>query len=311
MWTLDKHTYCMYVFSMTTDYASADSATVDLPQGTLAYRAAGPATSNHPPVVFVHGLLVDARLWAPAASRLAAQGIRSYAPTLPLGSHRQPMNADADLSPQGVAAIAGDFIRALDLTDVTIVGNDTGGAICQVMLGADTSRISAAVLTDCDAFGTFPPLSLAPLFRALRHPRVVAGLVPPLRSKAMRNGPLAYGPLATEPIDPALTLDWIEPLANPAIRRDLAKFARAVHPRALLDAASRFGAFTGPVRIVWGEADSMFRLKLGRQLAEAFPHATMTTVPGGRTFLPLDHPDEVAGEIAAAIQDAREAATEP
>jgi pimeloyl-ACP methyl ester carboxylesterase len=166
------------------------------------------------------------------------------------------------------------------------------------MLGTDTSRISAAVFTNCDALGTFPPRSLAPLISALRHPGVVAGLVPPLRSKAVRNGPLAYGPLASKPIDPALTLDWIEPLASPAIRRDLAKFARAVHPRVLLDAASRFGQFTGPVRILWGEADSMFRLKLGRQLAEAFPHATLDTVRGGRTFLPLDHPDEVAAEIS-------------
>jgi pimeloyl-ACP methyl ester carboxylesterase len=293
----------MYVFAMTTDHASAGSATVDLPQGKLAYRAVGPATSNYPPVVLVHGLLVDARLWEPVAGRLAAEGIRSYAPTLPLGSHRDPMNADADLSPQGVAKIVLGFIRALNLTGVTLVGNDTGGAICQIILGADTSGISAAVFTNCDALGTFPPMSLAPLFRAMRHPGIVAGLVPPLRSKAVRNGPLAYGPLASEPIDPTLTLDWIAPLANPAIRRDLAKFARAVHPRILLDAASRFDQFTGPVRILWGEADSMFSLKLGRKLAAAFPDATLATVPGGRAFLPLDHPDRVASEITAAIRD--------
>jgi pimeloyl-ACP methyl ester carboxylesterase len=296
----------MYVFAMTTDHAPAESATVDLPQGTLAYRAAGPAASDHPPVVFVHGLLVDARLWEPVADRLATEGIRSYAPTLPLGSHRQPMNADADLSPRGVATIVLDFIQALGLTQVTIVGNDTGGAICQVLLGADARGIGAAVFTNCDALGTFPPVSLAPLIRALRHPGLVAGLVPPLRSKAVRNGPLAYGPLVSEPLDPALTLDWVQPLGNPAIRRDLAKFARAVHPRVLLDAASRFGQFTGPVRILWGEADSMFRLKLGRQLAAAFPQATLATVPGGRTFLPLSHPDKVADEVKAAIRDARQ-----
>jgi pimeloyl-ACP methyl ester carboxylesterase len=292
----------MYVFAMTTDQAPTDSLSIDLPQGTIAYRAAGPPTSSSPPVVLVHGLLVDARLWEPVAARLGAAGIRSYTPTLPLGSHKQPMNAHADLSPQGIATLALDFIRALDLTDVVIAGNDTGGAIGQVMLGADTSRISAAVLTNCDALGTFPPRSLAPLFSALRHPGVVAGLVPPLRSKAVRNGPLAYGPLASKPIDPALTRDWIEPLASPAIRRDLAKFARAVHPRVLLDAASRFGKFTGPVRILWGEADPMFRLKLGRQLAEAFPQGALGTVPGGRTFLPLDHPDAVAEEIKTAIR---------
>lgn len=275
----------------------------DLPQGGLAYRAAGPASSSSPSVVFVHGILVDARLWEPVAERLAAEGVRSYAPTLPLGAHQQPMNADADLSPQGIAQLMLDFIAALGLSDVTIVGNDTGGAICQVMLGADTSRIGAAVLTNCDAFGTFPPRGFAPLFRALRHPWLVAGLAPGLRSAKVRHGPLAYGPLTSGPIDRKLTRDWVQPLAGMAIRRDLAKFARDVHPRVLLDAASQFGQFTGPVRILWGEADPFFKTELGRQLSEAFPRATLTTVPGGRTFLPLDHPAEVAHEITAAIKD--------
>src|SRR5262249_54992963 len=123
---LDKHTYSMYVFSMTTDHASAGPAPVDLPQGRLAYRVAGPDASSLPPVVLVPRLLTDGRLWERVAERLAAAGIRSYAPTLPLGSHQSPMNADADLSPQGVARIALDFIQALDLSDVTIAGNDTG-----------------------------------------------------------------------------------------------------------------------------------------------------------------------------------------
>ena len=299
--TLDIHTYSMYVFFMITD-----TATVDLPQGRIAYRAAGPATSNRPPVVLVHGLLVDARLWERVAERLAAEGIRSYAPTLPLGAHQGPMNADADLSPRGIAQLVLDFIRALDLSDVTIVGNDTGGAICQIVLGADPSRIGAAVLTNCDALGTFPPIGFAPLFRALRHPGLVACLASALKSKAMRHGPLAYGLLTSNPLDPGLTLDWIRPIADKAIRRDLAKFARGVHPRVLLDAASQFGQFTGPVRILWGEDDPFFRLKLGRQLSAAFPRATLTTVPGGRTFLPLDHADQVTSEITAVTRDARQ-----
>ena len=292
---------------MTTDHVPPDSATVDLPQGRVAYRIAGPAASNHPPVVLVHGLLVDSRLWAPVAERLAAEGIRSYAPTLPLGAHRWPMNADADLSPHGVARLVLDFMQALDLNDVIIVGNDTGGAICQVVLGEDPSRIGAAVLTNCDALGTFPPLALAPLFRALRHPGVVAGLASALKSTTLRHGPLAYGLLASAPLDPDLTRDWIRPVADKAIRRDLAKLARGVHPSVLLDAATRFGQFTGQVRILWGDADPYFRLKLGRQLSEAFPRATLTTVPGGRAFLPLDHPDRVAGEIMTAARDARQA----
>ena len=287
---------------MATHRPPADTTAIDLPQGRLAYRATGPDSSSRPPVVFVHGVLVDARLWERVADRLAAAGIRSYAPTLPLGAHQWPMNADADLSPQGIAKLILDFIAALGLSDVTIVGNDTGGAICQVILGTDTGLVSAAVLTNCDAFDTFPPRQFAPLFRALRHPGLVAGLAPALRSQKVRHGPLAFGPLSSGPLDPELTLSWMQPLANKAIRRDLAKFARRVHPRVLIDAASRFGHFTGPVRILWGEDDPFFRTRLGQQLSETFPHATFTTVAAGRTFLPLDHPGEVAREITAAIR---------
>jgi pimeloyl-ACP methyl ester carboxylesterase len=289
---------------MATDTTSVGPAVADLQQGRIAYRAAGPASSSSPPVVFAHGVLVDARLWEAVADRLAAEGIRSYAPTLPLGSHQWPMNPDADLSPHGIAQLVLDFITALDLSDVTIVGNDTGGAICQVMLGSDTSRIGAAVLTDCDAFGTFPPRALAPLFWALRHPGLVARLASGLRLDKVRHGRLAYGPLSSGPIDRGLTRDWVQPLASKDIRRDLAKFARGVHPRVLLDAASRFSQFTGPVRILWGEDDPFFRTELGRQLSEAFPRGTLITVPAGRTFLPLDHPADIVREITAATRAA-------
>jgi pimeloyl-ACP methyl ester carboxylesterase len=287
---------------MATDHSITGLDVADLPQGRVAYRVAGPAASSRS-VVFAHGVLVDARLWEAVADWLAAEGIRSYAPTLPLGAHRSPMNSYADLSPSGIAQLLLDFVAALDLTDVTIVGNDTGGAICQIMLGGDTSRVAAAVLTDCDALGTFPPRALAPLFQAMRHPGVVACLVPGLRMDSVRHGPMGYGPLSSRGIDPGLIRSWTEPLASKEIRRDLARFARGVHPRLLLDAASRFGQFTGPVRILWGEDDLFFRPDLGRLLSEKFVRATFTTVPGGRTFLPLDHPAEVAAEITTAMRD--------
>jgi pimeloyl-ACP methyl ester carboxylesterase len=232
--------------------------------------------------VFVHGILVDARLWQPVAERLAAEGIRSYALTLPLGAHQRPMNADADLSPQGMATLIRDFISALGLRDVTIVGNDTGGAICQVVLGGDTSRVGAAVLTNCDAFGTFPPRALAPLFRALRHPRLVAGLALTLRWKKVRHGPLAFGPLSSGPLDPDLTGSWMQPLASKAIRRDLAKFARGVNRRVLLDAAIRFGQFTGPVRILWGEDPARTAAERGVPAGQPHHGAGRPDVPAAR-----------------------------
>src|SRR6476659_2479048 len=106
--------------------------TVTIPAGTLEYRTTGPATSSAPPVVFVHGFLVDSRLWDGVAERLATAGIRSYLVDWPLGSHRPPMADDADLSPAGVARMVNDVLVALGVEDVTLVGNDTGGAICQL-----------------------------------------------------------------------------------------------------------------------------------------------------------------------------------
>ena len=284
----------------------ASLALADLPPGRLAYRAAGPATSSRPPVVFVHGVLVDARLWDGVADRLAAEGIRSYAPTLPLGAHQSPMNPGADLSPRGMAQLVLDFIAALDLADVTIVGNDTGGAICQLLLDADTSRIGAAVLTNCDALGTFPPRALAPLFRALRHPGLVAGMAPALRLEKVRHGRLAYGPLSSDPIDPELTSAWIQPLASKEIRRDLARFARgctracsSMPPAGSASSPDRCGS-SGARRPVLPD-------RTGPATKRGVPARHFTAVPGGRTFLPLDHPDRVASEIVAAVRDARPA----
>jgi len=142
---------------------------VELAQGTVTYRVAGPADSKYPPVVFVHGLLVDSLLWTSVAEVLAERGIRSYAPNWPLGSHPIPMNEDAELSPRGVARIVLDFLAALDLSDVTLVGNDTGGAICQFTIDTDHTRIGRLVLTNCDCFEAFPPGIFKLLVRTLRH----------------------------------------------------------------------------------------------------------------------------------------------
>ena len=116
---------------------------VTIPAGTLNYRSTGPADASAPPVVFVHGFLVDSRLWDGVAERLAVRGLRCYLVDWPLGSHRTPMSPDADISPAGVARMIDDVLAALDLHDVTLVGNDTGGAICQLLLAA-TRRASAA-----------------------------------------------------------------------------------------------------------------------------------------------------------------------
>lgn len=274
---------------------------VELPQGTVTYRTAGPPDSTAPPVVFVHGLLVDSRLWTGVAERLAARGIRSYAPDWPLGSHRTPMRADADLSPRGIARIINDFLAALDLTDVTLVGSDTGGALCQFTIDTDHSRIGRLVLTNCDVFDVFPPREFSGLVTAGRHAALIQPMLALLTVPAIRHSRHVYGWTFTHEPDPVLTRSWIEPgLRNKAIRRDLGKLTSAMRPADLLDVSTRFGDFPKPVRIVWGDADAFFPVGLAKKLAAAFPAATLTTVPDGRTFISMDFPEQVADVISAA-----------
>ncbi|WP_173079409.1 alpha/beta fold hydrolase [Phytohabitans rumicis] len=275
-------------------------AVIDIPPGPVEYRAAGPPDSTAPPVVFVHGLLVNAELWTKVADALARLGIRSYAPDLPLGAHRIPWTASTDLSPRGVARLVNDFIAALGLTDVTLVGNDTGGALCQFLIDTDHSRVGRLVLTNCDAFDQFPPAPFGLIVKLGRRPAVLRAMMETLRLKALRHSMLGFGGLVRDPLDPALTRRWITPsLTDPAVRRDTAKFLRRVDPKDLLDVSTRLHDFPKPVRLVWGAADPFFDIGLAQRLRDAFTDATLVEIAGGRTFLPLDEPDRVADEIRA------------
>jgi pimeloyl-ACP methyl ester carboxylesterase len=275
--------------------------TIDIPHGRINYRVAGPADSSTPPVVFLHGLLVNGELWTGVAAALAAHGIRSYAPDLPLGAHPIPLAAGADLTPRGVARLVLDFLAALELTDVTLVGNDTGGALCQFVIDLDDSRIGRLVLINCDAFDKFPPPPFGLLVKAGRRPGRLRALMSTVRPTWARHSVLGFGPLVAKPLDAALTRRWITPvLTDAGVRRDTAAFMRGIRPADLLDVSTRLAGFTKPVLLLWGAADRFFKVDLAQRLAAVFPDARLVEVDGGRTFLPLDEPQRVADEIRTA-----------
>jgi pimeloyl-ACP methyl ester carboxylesterase len=279
--------------------------TIDLPQGTVNYRVAGPEDSTSPPVVFVHGFFADGALWSGVADLLAARGVRSYAPDWPLGAHRIALRPEADLSPRGVATQILAFLDELDLTDVTLVGNDTGGALCQFLLDTDASRIGRLVLTNCDGFDVFPPTPFKPVFGLLKSERRAKFLAGQMRPRLLRHSWMGFGLLAKNlPAD--LTRSWIEPArTDPGVRRDAVRFLRAIKPRELLDVSTRLDRFDGPVSIVWGAADHAFTTKLGKRLQQAFTGAKFAPVPKSRTFVPLDAPAALADEIVAIAASSR------
>jgi len=275
--------------------ALAEHHEVRLPSGPVRYREVG----SGPPVVFVHGLLVDGRLWDGVADGLA-EHCRCIVPDWPMGSHVAPMSPAADLSPPGMAAIISDFLAALELEDVTIVANDSGGAISQVLVTTKPERIGRLVLTNCDSYEHFPPAPFNVMPRLAKLPGGMTVLSAPFRIGALRR--TTYSMLVKQPLDPALADAWLEPSMRDAdVKRDLRKFTIGMNKRHTLAAAERFAQLDLPVLLAWAREDRFFKLAHAERLAATIPGARIELIEGAGTFVPLDQPDAVAAAIRSFV----------
>lgn len=269
---------------------------IELSAGTVRYRDTG----SGPPLVFVHGLLVDGTLWRKVTPRLEGR-FRCIAPDLPLGSHTVAMKPDADLSPPGVARLIGELLEKLDLRDATLVANDTGGALTQILLAnGPTERIGRVVLTPSDAFDNFFPPLFRPLQVLARVPGAVNGVIQSLRAPALRRLPLAYGWLTKRRVPNDVTAAWVRPCqTDRGVRRDTAKLLRSVSSRYTLEAAERLHHFDRPVLIAWAPEDRFFPIEHARRLAELFPDARVEEIADSWTFVPEDQPERLAELVEA------------
>jgi pimeloyl-ACP methyl ester carboxylesterase len=213
------------------------------------------------------------------------------------------MHADADLSTPGVARLVAEFIEALGLQNVTLVGNDTGGAVCQLVLADHRERIGRLVLTSCDAFEVYPP----PPFGFLRLIPSIPGaaflLAQSLRIRAMRRLPIAYGWVMSQQPPREVSDSYTRPPLSKAIRYDSRKMLKGISPEHTLGAARRFADFTGPVMLAWAENDKLFPLSLADRLNEVLPQARREIVRGARTFVSEDQPEQVAELIDSFITE--------
>ena len=269
-------------------------AQITVTQGTIEYRDQG----SGPPVVLIHGLLVNGTVWDRVVAALAGRA-RCIAPDLPLGSHHVPMAGNADLSPTGLARLIADVIERLGLQDVTLVANDTGGALAQIVAANHPQRIGRLVLTNCDAFENFPPPAFKPLVGGLaRVPGAVAALELMGRSRRMRAATMSVAPLTVEPVPDELLKGWISPLRDTNVRRDLVKVCRGISPRYTVDAAVKLRTFSHPALIVWGLRDPFFKVADGERLAELLPDARLERIENARTFVQMDAPQRLAELVA-------------
>jgi pimeloyl-ACP methyl ester carboxylesterase len=218
---------------------------------------------------------------------------------LPLGSHLEPMPKGADLRPPALANLIADALEALDLDDVTLVGNDTGGALTQIAAVSRPERIGAIVLTSCDAFDNFPPR----LFRVALAPARVPGTIPvafgALRLRPLRRLPIAYGWLTKRPIDANAEDSYVLPvLTRREIRRDVRGLLNGLDPAHTVDAAAKLTAWRKPALIAWSAEDRFFPREHAERLAKVIPGARLEWIDDARTFSPEDRPDRLAELIS-------------
>lgn len=256
--------------------------------GTLAYRETG----SGPPIVFVHGLLVNGDLWRKVVPELP--GFRCITPDLPLGSHSVPFDPDADLAPPAVAELIAEFLDGLDLQNVTLVANDTGGAISQMLVAAHPSRVANLVLTPCDVGRNFLPPRFRYLQLLARVPGGLAVMAQSVKLPFVLRGPLGFGPLVKHRLDDEAAASYTATAGDPAIRRDVIKVLRGISTRDSLAALERLPQFQGRSLIVWGTDSKVFPRRDADTLAAKLPGARVEVVEDASVFVSEDQPSRLA-----------------
>jgi pimeloyl-ACP methyl ester carboxylesterase len=265
-------------------------STIDISAGTIHYEATGP--ENGRPVVFVHGYMMGGQLWRQVSERLADLGLRCIAPTWPLGGHPEALRPGTDRTITGVAGIVAKVLAALDLEDVVLVGNDTGGVVTQLVAVHHPERLGALVLTSCDAFEHFPPPILKPVIMAAKSKTLFRTAIQAMRAPVARKR--AFDGLAYRNIDD-LTEIWVRPaLSDPAVAEDLRQFTLSLRTEVTTGVAARLPEFNKPALIAWSADDTFFEVGDGERLAATIPNARLEVIDGARTFSMVDRPERLA-----------------
>lgn len=265
---------------------------IQLSAGKIRYREAGEGK----PIVFVHGYLVDGRLWDGVVGALSGH-FRCLAPDWPLGAQQVALNPDADLSPPGIARLIAEFIERLELEDATIVGNDSGGAISQILAANHPERLGRLALTNCDTHENFPPGIFKAMPPLAKLPGGMTVLSAPFRIPFVARQ--AFAPFARTKIPDDLIASWMRPaMEDKAIMQNLKKVTAGLNKRHTVAAAAKLRTTNLPIRLLWAPGDKFFPIKYAERLASETPHTEIVQIPDAKTFVPLDQPQRVADEIA-------------
>ncbi len=272
---------------MTDEFASYRAST-----GGVSYTDVG----QGPVTLFVHGVFTNGRLWRNCV-RLLSDHRRCVSVDLPGHGHTRPTGHP---SVWGLADAVGTVIDGLGLRDIHLVGNDTGGAVSQVVLTRDRGKFATFALTNCDTEGNFPPAAFRPavwaaksgLLRVVGKPLVRR---PTIAKQIYRTG---YQHVSAVPDD--VIADYLAPILGTAEGvRFMTALLSSMHPQQLAPIRPLLQTCEVPTAIVWGTGDIFFRRPWADWLVDLIPGATsVTEIPGGRLFFP----DERAPELVDALE---------
>jgi pimeloyl-ACP methyl ester carboxylesterase len=278
-----------------------ESGMLETRLGPVAWQSSG----RGPALVFFAGALANHDLWRDVAGALADR-YRCVTVDLPLGAHPVPLTAGADRSAASLARLLLDSLDLLDVADATVVANDTAGGLLLLSLASGhpaLGRVGRLVLTNCESYDQFPPdalkkaSALSRAFPWLARTAIRRQLRRQLRRPAVHGKGIAS--VTATGLDPGRTASFAGPGARDGrVAGDLVAAMAGFRPQLLLDAAAAIPRFDRPVLLIWGEECRFFPMPHARRLAADFPHATLVSVPGARTWVPVDDPAAVAGAIA-------------
>ena len=260
--------------------------------GPLAYRSSG----QGPTLVFFAGALANGDLWRDVVAALEDR-YRCITVDLPLGAHPWPVSPGADRSATSLARLLLDCLELLEVTDATVIANDTAGGLLLLSLASAhpaLERIGRLVLTNCESYDQFPPSKLKMASAMCRKtPGLARGAV---RLTARRRN---VSSVTEKGLDNERAESFFGPILHDRrVADDLVAALAGERPQLLIEAAKAIPGFDRPVLVIWGEACKFFPTEYARRLASDFPSATLVTVPGAGTWVPVDNPDAVAGAIA-------------
>jgi pimeloyl-ACP methyl ester carboxylesterase len=262
--------------------------------GDIAYTELG----SGPAALFVHGIGTSGLLWRHVTEALSAT-TRCIVIDLPAHGGTP---ARGDMSAAALAQVVTDLSDGLGLSQLDLVGNDTGGAVAQIVAARHPERLRSLTLTNCDCAGNFPPAEFAPVIEAARQ----GGLADAITALAANPEGWAASPLGAgyqhpEEIPGEVVQDYLSAAGGTIERaRDFERLLAALDPADLESVSDALRTLDVPTLLVWGTGDAVFGIKWAYQLRDLIPGAReVIEVDGARVFFPEERPGDLVPHLRA------------